>query len=50
MLDQKEVELNQAESPEKGEAIHEELQALEWLRMILRGSDRERETWALVSG
>ncbi len=46
MIDKKEVALNQADTMEKGDILYEELQALEWLRMFLRGSDRERETWA----
>jgi hypothetical protein len=50
MIDQKEVELNQADSREKGDFIYEELQGLEWLRMILRGSDRGRDNCYLVKG
>jgi hypothetical protein len=48
LIDQKEVALNKANSIEQGDVLHNELQALEWLRMILRGSDRERETWAQI--
>jgi len=49
IIDQKKAMLKQSTNPIQGDILDQELFALEWLRMILKGSDREREIWANVS-
>jgi hypothetical protein len=49
LIDQKEAALHKTDSIEKRDALREEVNALEWLRMLLTSSDRERETWACLA-
>jgi hypothetical protein len=46
VIDRKEQKRKAALTPEEMQPIFFEIQALEWVSMILRGSDKERENWA----
>lgn len=48
LIDQKEAALHETDNIVKRDMLREEVNALEWLRMILRSSGHELETWASI--
>jgi hypothetical protein len=49
VIDRKERQRKATLTLEQADPIYKEIQALEWVSMILRGSDKERENWAKLT-